>query len=274
MASPTLDNSSYFPPSLPVAALKHAAHFCRSPKPPVPHLSCTWRLQNTGPGWCEGLTSLLGMGQHLCKAGLSCFEATEPLEEQVNAGASLQRALPRLWQHLRSRVFSRSAWETTPIATHTVCLAAAGCQISSSGMDFQAVAFIPLPPRSNLCLKGFSPLAPFYLQAWLSHRAAGRLWMHSNCFDLKFKRRVLCWEAFLLGRVKGNNWTFFILNHMIWHECLIPVVRCTAPNWVGCKAIVFLDGNRDLTFGSGPKRCQVWLALFKVKIGAEENSET
>lgn len=61
---------------------------------------------------------------------------------------------------------------------------------------------------------------------------------------------------------------------MIWHESLIPVVRCTAPNWVGCKAIVFLDGNQDLTFGSGPKRCQVWLALFKVKIGAEENSET
>lgn len=106
MASPTPGNSSYFPPSLPVAALKHAAHFCRSPKLPVLHLSCTWRLQNTGPGWREGLTSLLGMGQHLCKAGLSCFEATEPSEEQVNAGASLQRALPRLWQRLRSRMFS------------------------------------------------------------------------------------------------------------------------------------------------------------------------
>lgn len=126
-------------------------------------LSCTWRLQNTGPGWREGLTNLLGMGQLLCKAALSCFEATEPLQEQVNAQASLQKALLCLWLAFAATcsAASRSAWETTPIATHTVCLAAAGCQIPSSGMDFQAVAFIPLPLHSDLCLRGFSPLASF-----------------------------------------------------------------------------------------------------------------
>lgn len=263
-------------PSLPVVALKHAAHFCCSPKLPVLHLSRIWRLQNTGPGWRVGLTSHLGMGQLLCKAALLCFEATEPLQEQVNARASLQKALPRLWLACAATCSpaSRSAWETTPIATHTVCLAAVGCQIPSSGMDFQAVAFIPLPPRSDLCLKEFSPLASFLFASIAEPPCCRQALDAHQLFWSKFKHRVLCWEAFSLQRAKGNSWMFFILNHMIWHENLIPVVQRTSPNWVGCKAIVFLEGNPGLTFGSSPKWCQVWLALFKGKIGAEENSET
>lgn len=79
---------------LPLVVLKHVTHCCCSPKRPVLHLSCPWRLQNTGPGWREGLTSLLGRGQLPCKAAPSCFEATEPLEEQATSGAPLQKALP------------------------------------------------------------------------------------------------------------------------------------------------------------------------------------
>lgn len=141
--------------------------------------------------------------------------------------------------------------------------------LASSGMDFQAVAFIPLPPRSDLCLKEFSPLASFLFAGM----AEPWLWMHSNGFDLKFRHRVLCWEAFLLQRAKGNNWTFFILNHTIWHANLICVLRCPSPKWVGCKAIAFLDRNQDLTFDSSPKQCQVGLALCKGNIRTEENAE-
>lgn len=70
-----------------------------------------------GAGWREGPTSLLSVGQPLCKAALLSFEVTELLEEQVDAAASLQRALPRLW-HISTATCSpasRSAWETPPL---------------------------------------------------------------------------------------------------------------------------------------------------------------
>lgn len=156
MANLTLGSSCYFPPSL-------SLHWniLLLPKTARPELSCTWSLQNTGLAWHKGLTSLLGTGQLLCKAALSYFKATVLLEKQVNAQASLQKALPRLWLVFAATCSPafHSAWETPPIAIHSVCLAAAGCQIPSTGMDFQAVAFIPFSSLSNLCLKEFSPLA-------------------------------------------------------------------------------------------------------------------
>lgn len=38
------------------------------------NLSCPWRFQNSGPGWCEGLISLLGAGQLLFRAVLFVFQ--------------------------------------------------------------------------------------------------------------------------------------------------------------------------------------------------------
>lgn len=95
------------------------------------------------------------------------FKETKLLEDQINAWALLQKVLLHLW-------------------------------LSSSGMIFtQSLLFHSLPALTCV-LMSFLLWPPFCLQAC-------RLWMQSNCFDPKFQDRVLCWEAFLLGRAKGRT---------------------------------------------------------------------
>lgn len=74
-----------------------------------------------------------------------CFKKTKLLEEQVNTWALLQEVLLHLW-------------------------------LSSSGMDFEAVAFIPLPHSSHFCLKEFSPLASFLFASMQTLDAQQLFW--------------------------------------------------------------------------------------------------
>lgn len=80
--------------------------------------------------------------------------------------------------------------------------------------------------------------------------------------------------GYFSGRHSCQKTTFFILNCMLWHGSESSLFQCISPNHAGCKTIVFLEGNGGLTFGSSPKGCRVWLALFKGKVRTEGKSET
>lgn len=82
-----------------------------------------------------------------CSAGQPClcFKKKKLFEEQVNAWALLQKVLLHLW-------------------------------LSSSGIDFQVVAFIPLFPSFYLCLKEFSPLPSFLFTSMQALDAQQLFW--------------------------------------------------------------------------------------------------
>lgn len=93
------------------------------------------------------------------------FEETKLLEDQINAWSLLQKVLLHLW-------------------------------LSSSGMDFHTVAFIPLPPSSDLCLNEFSPLASFLFASMQALDAQQLFWS-------KIPRQGTLLGGILAGKSKG-----------------------------------------------------------------------
>lgn len=75
-------------------------------------LPCPWRFQNSGPGWCEGLISLLGMGQFLCRAALFVFRKDKTVGRASQRMSSFTESSPStliFWDG-----FSSSSFYSTP----------------------------------------------------------------------------------------------------------------------------------------------------------------
>lgn len=216
MASPTLGNSSL--PSLPVAVLKRATRSCCSPELPVLHLSCTCRVlggvKDQPVFWVWGSFSAR---QSCCVSKWqSCWRSKSTQQRLCRelspaSGTSPRpRVLPPLAPHGRHH------------CCHTYSL------LGSCGMSnpilwngFSSSSFYSTPSPLQLApLRVFSSgLLSVCERGWACALRAG---FGCTATGLIYNSNTGYFAGRQRERAKGNNWTFVILNHMSWHESLIP----------------------------------------------------